>query len=208
MMATTLSHAAPTGENNSGGFINGIVTAVFGGGYEAPPYTVVQTFEVGSNTFEERNYEGGKKWACTKKVVTEEDGSNGMFMKLFRYIGGANSAGAKIDMTVPVSTLRKDLGSGQSEYEMCFYLNGAYQNSPPQPTEEGVYLVTRPEMNIYTRRLGGYMGDEDWNNELTAMNEMLSSQGLSSDPSQYYVNGYNSPMQFWNRRNELWKIKA
>ena len=40
--------------------------------------------------FEERRYEGGKYWACTKRTIAADDDKNeyGMFMKLFRYITG------------------------------------------------------------------------------------------------------------------------
>jgi hypothetical protein len=34
--------------------------------------------------FEERNYEGGLKWVCTKS-----DNDDGMFMKLYEYITGS-----------------------------------------------------------------------------------------------------------------------
>ncbi len=52
------------------------------------------------------------------------------------------------------------------------------------------------------------MGDDDWKDESDALDSMISSKGLQVKNGEYYVNGYNSPMQFWNRRNELWKVKA
>ena len=101
--------------------------------------------------FEERNYEGDKNWACNKRVVTDGNGDNGMFMMLFRYIQGANVGNNKIEMTVPVSTEMRKLSDNSFEKEMCFYLDETYQSNPPQPTNSEVYIVNRPEMTVYTR---------------------------------------------------------
>jgi len=110
---------------------------------ETVPYTVVATHKVGENSFEERNYEGGLKWVCTKSKGND----NGMFQKLYQYIAGANSENENIDMTTPVSTKWDKTGS----HEECFYLNKEHQLNPPKPTSPDVYIVTRPAMTIYTR---------------------------------------------------------
>merc|ERR1739844_434023 len=68
---------------------------------ETLPYTVVATHNVGDESFEERNYEGGIKWVCTNSEMTDD---SEMFMTLFHYIDGANSENENIDMTTPVST--------------------------------------------------------------------------------------------------------
>merc|ERR1711997_1187584 len=67
--------------------------------YETVPYTVVATHHVGDQSFEERNYEGGVKWVCTR---SKDD--NEMFRTLFQYIAGDNSENENIDMTTPVCT--------------------------------------------------------------------------------------------------------
>merc|ERR1719264_657235 len=73
---------------------------------ETVPYTVVATHHVGDQSFEERNYEGGVKWVCTKSKDDSE-----MFRTLFQYIAGANSENENIDMTTPVSTSGKKMNS-------------------------------------------------------------------------------------------------
>ena len=93
--------------------------------------------------FEERDYEGGLKWVCTKSKGND----NGMFQKLYQYIAGANSENENIDMTTPVSTKWDNIGI----HEECFYLNKEHQLNPPKPTSPDVYIVTRPAMTIYTR---------------------------------------------------------
>merc|ERR1719266_1940766 len=114
--------------------------------FESPPYTVVKTYHVGKNSFEERHYEQ-KKWVCTKMITEEGEIGNDMFHKLYQYITGSNSENENIDMTTPVSTKWDKTG----DHEECFYLNKEHQLNPPNPTSPDVYIVTRPAMTIYTR---------------------------------------------------------
>merc|ERR1712198_356370 len=82
-------------------------------GYECAPYTILES----NQDYEVRRYPE-RKWAT---VVYEKMGTmghndmplsssyndqpqNGSFMKLFRYISGANEPGSKISMTVSVAT--------------------------------------------------------------------------------------------------------
>jgi len=66
---------------------------------DTPPYDKVQTFKDswGYELFEERQYKGGKAWACTNRTISfdEDKDEYGMFMKLFRYITGANNVEEK-----------------------------------------------------------------------------------------------------------------
>ena len=56
-------------------------------------------------------------------------------------------------MTVPVSTEWKPVESEEDQIEktMCFYLGHKHQTSPPKPSDENVFIDTRPEMSVYTR---------------------------------------------------------
>merc|ERR1711936_212583 len=178
---------------------------------ETVPYTIVATHYVGDDSFEERNYEGGIKWVCTKTTIIDvTDNDNGMFQKLFNYITGSNSENINIDMTTPVSTKWQNgqITDGSSiEHEMCFYLNKAHQNNPPKPTSSDVYIVTRPAMTIYTRKISHRMSRQDWMEESSALDKMISSLGFEAKEDEIYVNGYSDPMSI-NQRNELWKVKT
>ena len=59
-------------------------------------------------------------------------------------------------MSAPISELYEDLNIASLDYElvektMCFYLSKQFQSSPPEPTHEDVFIMTMPELNVYTR---------------------------------------------------------
>lgn len=187
-------------------------------GYDSPPYTVVEKF----GTFEEREYEDGFWWACTKN--TERVGIKGtssQFWKLFKYIDGDNKEGIKIPMTVPVSMERipisedfevidtrdEDENVQLEERSMCFFIGPDHQANPPTPVEDDVYLEKRPGMTVYTREVGGYMNEKKWKKEREALSELIKAEGLDFETDRYFNNGYDSPMKFYNRRNEVWLVK-
>merc|ERR1711978_769982 len=152
---------------------------------ETVPYTIVATHHVGDDSFEERDYEGGLKWVCTKSKGND----NGMFQKLYQYIAGANSENENIDMTTPVSTKWDNIGI----HEECFYLNKEHQLNPPKPTSPDVYIVTRPAMTIFTRKISHRMSQQDWMAESSALDKMITSLGFEVRSDEIYINGYSDP---------------
>ena len=52
------------------------------------------------------------------------------------------------------------------------------------------------------------MSNNDWKEESESLDTMIERKGFQVKPDEFYANGYTSPMKFWNRRNEVWKIKA
>jgi len=204
LYVTSISTAAPQERFSLGDMFNGIAEAVSGKQYDSPPYQLIATHD---GEIEERLYEGGKFWACTEKTITATDSDSGMFMTLFRYITGANEGEKKISMTSPVSMKMTKHTDESFTKEMCFYLDSTYQSNPPQPKNTEVYLLERPAMTIYTRKVGGYMDNDDWFAESAALDVLLEDQGMNVNKTYFFANGYDSPMKFWNRRNEVWKVK-
>ena len=51
------------------------------------------------------------------------------------------------------------------------------------------------------------MNDKDWRKESKDLDQLLIENGIEFEKSYFYANGYNSPMEFLNRRNEVWKVK-
>ncbi len=52
------------------------------------------------------------------------------------------------------------------------------------------------------------MNEAEWLTEKTNLDELIQGKGLNIELTKYYVNGYDSPWKFWDRRNELWRVKA
>jgi len=174
------------------------------GNYEAAPYEVVKT----TGQYEERNYPA-KKWVCTEGQGRDgDDISNGMFMKLFRYISGGNSQEESISMTVPVSTqVSRDSSTQITTKRMCFYIGETHQANTPQPTDAQVFIENRQAFTIFTRQVPGYMNNNEWDEEVVALSNILNTAGESFNPTPYWTVGYDSPMKFWDRRNEVWFTK-
>ena len=80
--------------------------------------------------------------------------SSKMFKKLFRYIIGVNSEQENIEMTRPVTTIRKAV-KGRSDMElevMCFWTGTPWENRKvPDPMDNSVFIQNRPELTVFVR---------------------------------------------------------
>jgi len=194
--------------------------------YEQIPYKVIQKFD----DYEERVYPS-VRWACTemtykrsneensekepvdesnvgeiiqKMMGNKDKPSSKMFLKLFRYISGVNKQSEEIEMTVPVLTRMKLLEDNMIFKKMCFYLEKKHQESPPTPIDEDVSIETNVKMTAYVHTFGGYaMDDSVWIKEAQAFAQKFNKNVGSMDFSNFYTASYDSPMKFWNRRNEI-----
>merc|ERR1711950_141091 len=197
-------------------------------GTEKVPYTTLKQFD----GYEMRQYPS-VKWACTEatyKMEKDESSSrdtndfnlikmvqemmsgkgwknkpeNKMFMKLFRYISGVNKEQEEVEMTVPVLSRMKLLTDGMVNKQMCFYLNKKHQANPPTPTDPAVKIEQNKEFTVYVHNFGGYAMSDSVNlREARRFAEVLKSAGEEVDTDLFYTAGYDSPMKFWNRRNEV-----
>lgn len=175
--------------------------------HEEAPYDVT----VWASEYEERRYPP-QKWVCTQKEGKPEDTveeiTTSLFWKLFAYIGGHNAEGKEIEMTGPVTVEVTWLESGGKRFTECFYLGYALQDNPPQPAESHTFIQDRPELYVLTRTVGGYVEAEaEWQREARSLASILERHGRTvSFDHQYWV-GYDPPMKFWNRRNEVWFVE-
>ena len=101
-------------------------------GYESAEYKVIES----NGEFEIREYPDLMLVATKTKI--DAQGRDGSFMKLFRYISGANEAEQKISMTTPVF-MEND--QADSEVQMGFVM-------PKEVAVEGVPSPTGPDVDV------------------------------------------------------------
>jgi len=164
-------------------------------------------------------------WASTSSTT----GRRGMFMKLFRYIGGANDQKLKMDMTIPVPKKFTTLPDGSVQQTMSFFIDVV---NPPQPTSSAVVLETMPAgtqfyvrsftterpsgMQSGWRRFMGRMArrgrpempaefENRYADNLASLQTDLTNLGLTFDANVYYNVGYSAPWT-WPKQEEVWVV--
>ena len=146
-------------------------------------------------------------WTSTAVKASDFDKSTSTaFRRLFQYIRGANEPENKVSMTVPVTmAIKSDTADGETEMVMSFYLPKKHQQSPPAPTEAGVYTEHRDELTVFVRQFGGFAKGKDWFRESASLREDLKRDGVTDvDRSVFYAVAYNSPFRRFWRTNEVW----
>merc|ERR1711936_381358 len=159
------------------------------GDYEQVPYTTIQKFD----DYEERMYPS-VKWACTEMTyerneedpAEEEGGNQWSIIKMMQEMMSQKSW--------------KNRPSSKMFMKLFRYISGVNQQS--EEIEMTVPVLTR--MTVFVHTFGGYaMRDKVWINEAQTFADKLSTRADSIDFSKFYTAGYDSPMKFWNRRNEV-----
>jgi len=178
----------------------------FCGDYECPPFTV----ENKTDMYELRCYSSAN-WVSTKDFGYPKpmgSTSRNMFMKLFRYIGGANSEKAKIKMTVPVLVGMKGDGK-QKQLRMSFYLPEKFQKNPPAPTDPSV-MVKSSKFCAYVHSFKGYtLFYSQIKRQVDMLKKRLEQDGLEGSyyDDAFITAGYNKPTKVINRHNEVMLMK-
>jgi len=129
------------------------------------------------------------------------------FRKLFAYITGTNDKGMSMSMTCPVTTkVQPATDDAESmQMTMSFFVPKEHWTDAPTPTGAGVSLQDLPEMTIVVRAFGGYAGIDDYNRVATELKNDIGDAYRINEDYMYTV-GYDSPMKFWSRRNEVWLV--
>merc|ERR1712198_220108 len=171
------------------------------GDYEQVPYEVIQKFE----GYEERRYPS-VNFACTELEYTPdlESSSSWSLEKVLRYIAGVNKQQQEVEMTVPVISKMQPLEDGQMYKEMCFYITKEFQENPPEPADEEVKIKKSNERIVFVKQFGGYaMKDDVWLEAAEKFRKEMADREAELMMDHFYTAGYDSPMKFWNRRNEV-----
>ncbi|XP_064649102.1 heme-binding protein 2-like [Lineus longissimus] len=182
-------------------------TVVDSGILDHPEYEVDDSKK--GDGYEVRHYPPSMWVSTTEQGMSWQDGPGRKgFFKLFNFIQGKNERSQKIEMTVPVAT-RVQPGAGpncESTFTISFFIPPKNQESAPKPKAEDVFLETWPAMDIYARTFSGYAKDADYLREAQVLTEKLGGS-VDLEQSFYFIVGYNSPWQMFNRRNEVWFVK-
>ena len=177
---------------------------VFAGGamaYEEPRYRVVHR----GNGYEVRLYDD--RLAAQTAQASSSDNA---FGRLFRYISGANTGSAKIDMTVPVARSEKidmtvpvNQTTGAGGY-MQFFLPDFYTlESAPTPTDPDVQIVVVRGGYYAARLYKGLANEGNYENHRDKLLTTLQSDDVKviGAPVRATYNGPFTPP--FMRRNEV-----
>ena len=177
---------------------------VFAGGamaYEEPRYRVVHH----GDGYEVRLYDD--RLAAQTAQASSSDNA---FGRLFRYISGANTGSAKIDMTVPVARSEKidmtvpvNQTTGAGGY-MQFFLPDFYTlASAPRPTDPDVQIVVVSGGYYAARLYKGLANEGNYENHRGKLLTALQSDDVKviGAPVRATYNGPFTPP--FMRRNEV-----
>ncbi|KAE8601187.1 hypothetical protein XENTR_v10013573 [Xenopus tropicalis] len=167
--------------------------------YKCPRYQLIKKYE----KFEHRIY-NATNWVTTSlKLDFLGIGLAKSFKRLLDYINGKNSEGLVMKMTVPVriKVPRSDILSTNAT--MSFFVPPAV-DTLPTPLNPDIYVEQLPEISVYVRSFGGYALNSDYEKQAKILVEELEALELSYNSSYGTAAGYNDPLTFFNRHNEVW----
>jgi hypothetical protein len=178
--------------------------------YEEPKYAV----ELVQDGFEVRRY-APQLVAETTARGDFDDARSQAFMRLFRYIAGANRSSTKIAMTIPVTsgaggekiamtTPVTSRGGAADGTVMQFVVPSQYTlETVPRPTDPSVAIREIPARVVAVRRYSGRSSRSNYERELAELRKALGAAGLVAVGEPLFA-VYNGPFTPWFlRRNEV-----
>lgn len=177
------------------------VVAYFGwklsarGAYESAEYTVLKS----DGCFEVRQYPD--LMMATTDMEPDGQADDGSFMRLFRYISGANDLEQKVAMTTPVFMASEDQ---TSRGNMGFVLPASITAGQiPRPADEGVEIRKREGGRFAVIRFAGRVDEQQRAAGERQLREWMDSHDYVPD-GEPELAGYDPP---WTpgplRRNEI-----
>ena len=132
------------------------------------------------------------------------DKDSGTFRKLFNYISGDNNSSKKIEMTTPVTQMKKNNVSF-----MQFYLPAEFnKKTTPIPTNSDVEIMLMKEGYFAAIRYSGRSSDKNFIKHKEVLEDKLKKDGISILSPAIRAT-YNSPFTLpMLRRNEaMFKVE-
>lgn len=164
-------------------------------GYESAPYKVIES----DGPFEIREYPDLLLAATEAKF--DARGSDGSFMRLFRYISGNNAAEQKIEMTTPVFM---EAEHAESKGQMGFVMpQNVAEAGAPAPKSADVAIRRRQGGRFAVIRFSGVMDSTKAAAQEAKLREWLRARGLQAEETSERA-GYDPPFTPGPlRRNEV-----
>ncbi|WP_182869239.1 SOUL family heme-binding protein [Rhodopirellula sp. JC639] len=164
-------------------------------GYESAEYEVIES----DGNIEIRQYPDLMLAATDSKMGSQ--GRDGSFMRLFRYISGANQDDQKIAMTTPVF-MEGEIG--KSDVSMGFVMpREVAAQGVPEPEGEGVKIRKREGGRFAVIRFPGRLDSQLAKQQEAKLREWMESRGLSG-AEKAEAAGYDPPFTPGPlRRNEV-----
>ena len=143
--------------------------------------------------------------------TSQENGQNGAFRKLFKYISGSNTSSKKIEMTIPVTqSIKIDMTTPVTQkfqdgkIIMRFFLPRKFQpETAPQPLNEDLSIVVVKGGKYAVMKYSGRSTVKNFQKHSNLLLEALSVNNITilDDPIKATFNGPLTP--FFVRRNEV-----
>ena len=87
---------------------------------------------------------------------------------------------------------------------MCVPITRQFQSSPPDPLEPEVKIVRSNETVVFVKEFGGF-AMQDWVliRAAETFRLELGEKKEQVELGHFWSASYDSPLQFWNRKNEV-----
>jgi len=89
----------------------------------------------------------------------------------------------------------------ENQFTLMLILDQDNINSPPLPTEEGVFIYHQSEQIFYAKRFGGFAKEADWKRESTDILELCKTLPINRE--EVISATYDMPTKLFNRHNEV-----
>lgn len=152
--------------------------------YETAPYKVTRT----DGSFQLREY------PQLKVAATDRKGDDDSFMRLFRYIGGANETKENISMTTPVF---------MEDGQMQFVVPDKNKDTTPKPASEKVELKTIAARTVAAYRYSGRRSEKQEKDSMKKLQTWMDANRLKPEGDAFFAY-YDPPFTPGPlRRNEV-----
>lgn len=160
---------------------------------ETHPYSVIKQYD----GFEIRKYKPALFSYVTIDADTYDEASGTGFRQLANYIFGGNDRKEEIAMTSPVEM------EMESQITMKFLVPAKYKLADlPKPNNPNVKFEEEGEKTVAAIRFGGYADDQKIKYFKELLVKLLENEKINHSNDFSFL-GYNSPFDFFNRRNEI-----